>query len=182
MTTKANRREFLGRTALVGAGLGLGPLLATPETEAATAPISKAPIYKISIAQWSLHRTIRAGKLDNLDSGEHVMTTVFSLPDSTMARSCWPSIPTNLPSPKSGAAWERTSIRRMACSPLSRPLYLSETTSMGWTVTVSCDAWTQGPEIESGRISARYREHAGAPSISYATGVRYGCLTSVANC
>ena len=67
MTTKANRREFLGRTALVGAGLGLGPLLATPVIEAATAPISKAPIYKISIAQWSLHRTIRSGKLDNLD-------------------------------------------------------------------------------------------------------------------
>ena len=67
MPEKANRREFLGRTVLIGAGLGLGSLAEPPKTEAAATPAAKAPLYKISLAQWSLHRTHRSKKLDNLD-------------------------------------------------------------------------------------------------------------------
>ena len=67
MTRKANRREFLGRTALIGTGIGLGSLAEPPKTEAAATRAAKAPLYKISLAQWSLHRTHRSKKLDNLD-------------------------------------------------------------------------------------------------------------------
>ena len=67
MPEKANRREFMGRTVLIGAGLGLGSLAEPLKTEAAATPVAKAPLYKISLAQWSLHRTHRSKKLDNLD-------------------------------------------------------------------------------------------------------------------
>ncbi len=53
-----NRRDFLQRTsALLVAGLGW------PQAGSAEAP----PWFRISLAQWSLHRTIFGGKLDALD-------------------------------------------------------------------------------------------------------------------
>jgi sugar phosphate isomerase/epimerase len=51
-----SRRDFLTAAAL----------LATAPAWAADAPAS-APLFRISLAEWSLHRTIFAGKLDNLD-------------------------------------------------------------------------------------------------------------------
>lgn len=56
MTT---RRDFLAGTAAVGAGALLTPHLGAR-------PMNPEPVYRISLAQWSLHRTIRGGDLDNL--------------------------------------------------------------------------------------------------------------------
>lgn len=52
------RRTFLGRTAASAASLLVTPLWNT---------VKPAGELKISLAEWSLHRTIRSGKLDHLD-------------------------------------------------------------------------------------------------------------------
>jgi len=59
MVHMPNRREFLKHTAAVAAG--------TMVASHALAFDGKKQPYKISLAEWSLHRTIRAGKLDPLD-------------------------------------------------------------------------------------------------------------------
>ncbi|MFD2599562.1 TIM barrel protein [Sphingobacterium corticis] len=56
-----SRREFLQKMSLVGAGLALSPLFPF----IASAGIK--PWFEISLAEWSLHRTIRGGKLKNID-------------------------------------------------------------------------------------------------------------------
>ena len=60
MTNPLDRRTFLKTTVAAGAALGLGTLPAFASAEA-------KPLFKISLAEWSLHRTLREGKLDNLD-------------------------------------------------------------------------------------------------------------------
>lgn len=57
----ATRRDFLKSSAQFAAGLGLASLFTRPALAAAE------PLFKISLAQWSLHRTINSKKLDNLD-------------------------------------------------------------------------------------------------------------------
>ncbi|MDB5385666.1 MAG: Xylose isomerase-like barrel [Planctomycetaceae bacterium] len=57
----ASRRDFLKHSARFAAGIGLAGLF----TKSAFA--AEEPLYKISLAQWSLHRTINSKKLDNLD-------------------------------------------------------------------------------------------------------------------
>ena len=59
MVHMPNRRDFLKHTAAVAAG-------AMVASRALAFDGKKQP-YKISLAEWSLHRTIRAGKLDPLD-------------------------------------------------------------------------------------------------------------------
>jgi L-ribulose-5-phosphate 3-epimerase len=62
MSGSLDRRAFLKSTAAAGAALGLGT--------AATlhAANEKAThLFKISLAEWSLHRMLQAGKLDHLD-------------------------------------------------------------------------------------------------------------------
>ncbi len=63
MTTKSivDRRSFLGQSAAGVAGLGLASL-ALPADAA-----EKEPLFKISLAEWSLHKTLFSGKMDNLD-------------------------------------------------------------------------------------------------------------------
>lgn len=56
------RRDFLKHSAQFAAGLTAASLFGH-----AAAAEDKAPLYRISLAQWSLHRTIRGGMLDNLD-------------------------------------------------------------------------------------------------------------------
>lgn len=57
------RRRFLG----LGAGLlAVRGLSALPGIGAVTAGSRPAPLFAISLAEWSLHRMLRAGKLDNL--------------------------------------------------------------------------------------------------------------------
>lgn len=62
MTSTINRRYFLGRSAMLAAEVGLmsmaGAQLYAGEKE---------PLFRISLAQWSLHRTLFDKKLDNLD-------------------------------------------------------------------------------------------------------------------
>ncbi len=55
-----NRRSFLYRTAATAAGMSLAPL-------AARALADEPPLFKISLAEWSLHKTLFSGKMDNLD-------------------------------------------------------------------------------------------------------------------
>lgn len=55
-----SRRDFLKKTAFAAMGAGLLPGLACQGNE-------KKLFFEISLAEWSLHRTLRAGKLDNLD-------------------------------------------------------------------------------------------------------------------
>lgn len=55
-----SRRDFLKKTAFAAMGAGLLPGLACQSNE-------KKLFFEISLAEWSLHRTLRAGKLDNLD-------------------------------------------------------------------------------------------------------------------
>jgi L-ribulose-5-phosphate 3-epimerase len=57
-----DRREFLKSAGTVAAGLGLGRW--SVRTAAAA---DKQPLYKISLAEWSLHRMLAAKDLDPLD-------------------------------------------------------------------------------------------------------------------
>jgi sugar phosphate isomerase/epimerase len=56
MNEPITRRSFVART-----GLTLGALAMAPTA------FGSEPIFKISLAEWSLHRTIQEGKLTNLD-------------------------------------------------------------------------------------------------------------------
>src|SRR5690242_15754601 len=63
MTLSASRREFLRQASLMSAAACGFTALANR----AAAADDKGPLYKISLAEWSLHRTLFDGKLDNLD-------------------------------------------------------------------------------------------------------------------
>ncbi|ADB17642.1 Xylose isomerase domain protein TIM barrel [Pirellula staleyi DSM 6068] len=58
-----SRRSFLAQTAAAAALSAAVPSLLRGEDKVA----SKEPLYKISLAEWSLHKTIFGKKLDNLD-------------------------------------------------------------------------------------------------------------------
>jgi sugar phosphate isomerase/epimerase len=60
MSPMVSRRDFLVRAATLVAAPGLA------RAAGAHSPL-QAPPFRISLAQWSLHRTIRAGDLDHLD-------------------------------------------------------------------------------------------------------------------
>ncbi|HZS08611.1 MAG TPA: sugar phosphate isomerase/epimerase family protein [Blastocatellia bacterium] len=62
MTHLINRRRFLKQSAITAAGAGLLGLAGGEIIRA-----GKEPLFRISLAEWSLHRTLFAGKLDNLD-------------------------------------------------------------------------------------------------------------------
>jgi sugar phosphate isomerase/epimerase len=57
-----DRRTFLRHTAAATAALSLSPVTRTMAWAA-----DKKPLFEISLAEWSLHKTIFGGKLDNLD-------------------------------------------------------------------------------------------------------------------
>lgn len=60
MLNSASRRSFLASSAgLLAAGVA--------GQAAAALAAASAPSYKISLAQWSLHKMLKGGKLDNLD-------------------------------------------------------------------------------------------------------------------
>ena len=81
MSSPQDRRRFILRSAQIGVGLALAggsSLVGGRSARANPRPdhhekakgaqkTAGAEPFKISLAQWSLHRTIRAGKLDNLD-------------------------------------------------------------------------------------------------------------------
>lgn len=63
MTHPTHRRQFLKTSAQLTAGLAASSLLAC----AAEAADDKKPLYKISLAEWSLNRALFGKKLDHLD-------------------------------------------------------------------------------------------------------------------
>lgn len=74
---KSNRRSFLRHSSYAAIFGGTLPFMLScgnaggndKEKDAAAAPVvAKAePFFKISLAQWSLHKALKAGELDNLD-------------------------------------------------------------------------------------------------------------------
>lgn len=71
MTHRFNRRSLVGNlsvgaiAACAGSQINLSAV--SPRMTASCDAAEKTPLFKISLAQWSFHRTIRSGKLDNLD-------------------------------------------------------------------------------------------------------------------
>lgn len=63
MNMQLNRRGFLRTTGIAASAFGLSQLT----HGSVFARSADDPWFKISLAQWSLHRTINSGKLDNLD-------------------------------------------------------------------------------------------------------------------
>ena len=63
MKGSLDRRAFLKNTAAAGAAIGFG----FAHRQGLMAAEDGKPLFKISLAEWSLHRTINDGKLDNLD-------------------------------------------------------------------------------------------------------------------
>ncbi|MGV3607771.1 MAG: TIM barrel protein [Planctomycetaceae bacterium] len=61
MQQPTSRRRFLATSAALAAGVATGMSSSMAFSE------EKQPLFKISLAQWSLHRTIFGGKLNNLD-------------------------------------------------------------------------------------------------------------------
>lgn len=61
MSEGINRRTFLGQAAAAGAMLAGAPALARP------LGAQRAPWFTISLAQWSLHRSIRSGDVPHLE-------------------------------------------------------------------------------------------------------------------
>ena len=61
-----SRRTFLQSSAALASGLALAQLPASARGEEKPAK-SNEPLFKISLAEWSLHKTLFGGKLDNLD-------------------------------------------------------------------------------------------------------------------
>ena len=63
MTRPIDRRDFLAAASASASAMALG----TIPMQSSLANDSKEPLFKISLAQWSLHRMLKAGQLDNLD-------------------------------------------------------------------------------------------------------------------
>src|SRR5262249_32741833 len=59
----ADRRDFLKQTLAAGAAMATAGVLG----QTSAADQKKEPLFKISLAEWSLHKTLFGGKLDNLD-------------------------------------------------------------------------------------------------------------------
>jgi L-ribulose-5-phosphate 3-epimerase len=62
MPLAPTRRHFLATTLATAGGVAVGPQAADQSAKA-----DKPPLFRISLAEWSLHKTIFAGTLDNLD-------------------------------------------------------------------------------------------------------------------
>lgn len=62
-----NRRRFLSRSFLLTAGTAFSACSESPESGGENPESTSAPTYGISLAQWSMHRALKGGELDNLD-------------------------------------------------------------------------------------------------------------------
>ena len=64
----SNRRTFLKQSALAAGGITLASLTRADDRPPLSRPVAEAnPLFKISLAEWSIHRALRGGKLDHLD-------------------------------------------------------------------------------------------------------------------
>ncbi|MGD9720977.1 MAG: sugar phosphate isomerase/epimerase family protein [Pirellulales bacterium] len=73
MSTTIDRRRFLQRSVAATTALGLSALSGAAQAAAPT-----SPKFKISLAEWSLHRSLFGGKMTNLDFAQQA-TTVFGI-------------------------------------------------------------------------------------------------------
>ncbi|MEX2111767.1 MAG: TIM barrel protein [Pirellulales bacterium] len=73
MSSSLDRRRFLQHSAAVTAGLGLAALGSDPLMAA-----ESGPKFKISLAEWSLHKALFGRKMTNLDFAQQA-TTVFGI-------------------------------------------------------------------------------------------------------
>jgi sugar phosphate isomerase/epimerase len=64
MSLAFNRRGFLGSSAAVVAGVAAGGFVKTSSAQQSSAD---KPLYKISLAEWSFHRALQKGEMDNRD-------------------------------------------------------------------------------------------------------------------
>lgn len=71
-----SRRDFLRKSVIAGTALSAASVFARPSL--LNAAEKAEPLYRISLAQWSLHRTIFDKKLDNLDFAK-VAKTEFGI-------------------------------------------------------------------------------------------------------
>ena len=62
MPTPVSRRDFITTLTAAGTGLAIG-------AQCSAQPTATEPLFKISVAEYSLHRLIRAGELDPRDYG-----------------------------------------------------------------------------------------------------------------
>jgi sugar phosphate isomerase/epimerase len=71
MKSNLNRRIFIKNLGLFGVGATVSPLILQScggtSTQSVVEEVVKEKFFKISLAQWSLHKTLFAGELDNLD-------------------------------------------------------------------------------------------------------------------
>ena len=70
MSLEHNRRDFLKKIGMATASYGLlatFPEILTGCSSASTIEVSKKEFFQISLAQWSLHKALFSGQLDNLD-------------------------------------------------------------------------------------------------------------------
>lgn len=67
MSDRTNRREFLRYSVAMAAATGIGcNPTPGPQQDAGSAAPGDEPWFRISLAEWSLHRALRDGSLDNL--------------------------------------------------------------------------------------------------------------------
>ena len=64
---RLHRRDFMKKTALGAAGLSLFPLACAEGGSGAASAAASEPLFKISLAQWSLHKALFAEEMTNLD-------------------------------------------------------------------------------------------------------------------
>ena len=70
MSSSLDRRSFLRATAAASAAIGLSRIPAKADgevDEVLVASKNTDPLFKISLAEWSFHRALKAGKMSNLD-------------------------------------------------------------------------------------------------------------------
>jgi len=71
MNLSQQRRSFIKNLGLVGLGASISPIMLQScggtSTQTVLEEITKELFFKISLAQWSLHKALFAGDLDNLD-------------------------------------------------------------------------------------------------------------------
>ncbi|MBW3470022.1 sugar phosphate isomerase/epimerase family protein [Arthrospiribacter ruber] len=81
MKNDAQRRTFIRNLGLLGIGASVSPILlqscggASQKSEETVSETSKDMFFKISLAQWSLHKMLFAGELDNLDFAKFTKDT-----------------------------------------------------------------------------------------------------------
>jgi len=67
MASTPSRRDFLKQSAALAGAAALAPGATSAAARTTPAAPVQTPLFRISLAQWSLHRTINAKQLDHLD-------------------------------------------------------------------------------------------------------------------